>query len=149
VFLNFIVWNHGASKKKIFNITFSGLVVKNAKKEKKNFFVLLMINLNKFLLLVGHNYWKKIKKSDYQKQKKVVMEKKQTTVRNQTNCKVNITINSTARRSQALQRLRRYQLLIHVWIGRLSAYIANISNGLTTWRPIIQKLTEESISNNW
>ncbi len=45
---------------------------------------------------------------------------------------VNITINSAARRSQALKRLRRYQFLIHVWIGRLSANIANISIGLTT-----------------
>jgi len=35
---------HGASKKKIFEIELSGLVVKNAKKEKKIFFVLLMIN---------------------------------------------------------------------------------------------------------
>ena len=29
--------HHGASKKKIFDIELSGLVVKNAKKEKKNF----------------------------------------------------------------------------------------------------------------
>jgi hypothetical protein len=41
---------------------------KMQKKEKDNFiFVLLMIYLNKFSLLLGHNYWKKIKKSDYQK----------------------------------------------------------------------------------
>ncbi len=41
---------------------------KMQKREKKIFFVLLMINLNKFSLLVSHNYWeKKIKKSDYQK----------------------------------------------------------------------------------
>ena len=47
---------HGASKKKIFDIELSGLVVKNAKKEqKKIFFVLLMINLKKFSLLVGGN----------------------------------------------------------------------------------------------
>jgi hypothetical protein len=37
------------------------------KKGKKIFFVFLMINLNKLYFLVGHNYWKKIKKSDYQK----------------------------------------------------------------------------------
>jgi hypothetical protein len=50
-------FHHGAPKWKTFDIELSGLVVKNAKKRKKKiFFVLLMINLNKFSLLVGHNY---------------------------------------------------------------------------------------------
>ena len=40
---------------------------KRKKGKKKFFFVFLMINLNKLYFLVGHNYWKKIKKSDYQK----------------------------------------------------------------------------------
>jgi len=44
-------------KKKLYDTELSGLVVKNAKIEKKKFsFLLLMINLNKFSLLVGHNY---------------------------------------------------------------------------------------------
>ena len=37
VLLSFIQIYHGASKKKIFDIELSGLVIKNAKKEKKNF----------------------------------------------------------------------------------------------------------------
>jgi hypothetical protein len=52
----FFCQKHEASKKKFFDTELSGLVVKNAKKEKKIFFVLLMINLNKFSLLVGHDY---------------------------------------------------------------------------------------------
>jgi hypothetical protein len=40
---------------------------KTQKRKKKIFFVFLIINLNKLYFLVGHNYWKKNKKSDYQK----------------------------------------------------------------------------------
>jgi len=66
---------HGASQKRIFDIELSGLVVKNAKKEKKIFFVLLLINLTNSNYDPQTNFlcwWviiteKKIKKSDYQK----------------------------------------------------------------------------------
>ncbi len=116
--------HHGASKKKIYDIELSGRWVKNAKKEKKIFFVFLMINLNKLYFLVGHNYWKKNKKSDYQKcNHACIMHVLTATI---------------------YTHIKQY-----VWIGRLSANIANISIGLTTCRPIIQKLTEESISSNW
>jgi hypothetical protein len=44
-------------KKKFCDTELSGLSVKNAKIEKRKFFfVIFMINLNKFSLLVGHNY---------------------------------------------------------------------------------------------
>ncbi len=98
-----------------------------------------------FLILNSLVLWSKMQKTKKKFLLKLI-EKAQPRVLNQT---VNITITSAARRSQALKRLRRYQLLIHIWIGRLSANIANLSIGLTAWRPIIQKLTEESISSNW
>ena len=74
----------GRQKKVLWHWALWSVGQKRKNRKKKFFFVILMINLNKFSLLVGHNYWKKSK--------------------NQTKKK---------------------------------------------WRPIIQKITEESISSHW